>query len=310
MKIFETYTDLPHEAQGAVIAIGNFDGVHRGHMVVLNEARKKAESLGVPLGLMTFEPHPQRLFRPGDPPFRITSFPVKIRRLEQSCVDLLFSVTFDWDFASMSAEQFIETIIKNGLKPAHIVIGDDFHFGQLRKGNIDMLREAGFDVTVVKEQATDSGARFSSSLVRNALQAGDIGAANFLLGWKWEVQEKVVHGEKIGRTIGYPTANLPLADTIHPAYGVYAAYIKIIEDGKDANWLPSVINIGIRPMFKISTGQLEAHIFDFDRDIYGKHLRVRPVKRLRGEAKFATLERLAEQIARDCEEAKKILSLF
>lgn len=308
MDVYDSYKDLPEKAQGSVIAIGNFDGVHRGHIAVLEVARKKAQELNAPLGLLTFEPHPHRLFHPDDAPFRITSFPVKERRLQKSNVDLLFSVPFDWTFASLHADQFIENVLRNGIQPAHIVIGDDFRFGQLRKGTADMLREEGYDVTIVQEQRAENGVRYSSSVTRMALQAGDISATNYLLGWDWEIQGEVVHGEKVGRTLGFPTANIHLVDTIHPAYGVYASLAKIEEDGPDGPWMPSAMNIGIRPMFKVTTGLLEVHIFDFDRDIYGKTLRVRPVKRMRGEAKFDSVDDLKAQIAIDCDKAKEILS--
>jgi riboflavin kinase/FMN adenylyltransferase len=305
MDIYNTYKNLPDKAKGAVIAIGNFDGIHRGHQKLLDVTRSIAKENNKPMGVLTFEPHPRRLFRSDDPPFRITPVSLKARRLEEAAVDIMFSVDFDWSFASQSAEDFIENVLKSGIDPSHIVVGYDFCFGQLRKGNAETLKKAGLEVTVI-EKVEDDGEALSSSRIRSELRHGHVEKANEILGWAWELEGIVVEGDKRGRKLGFPTANIPLEDTLHPAYGVYAAKVKIVEDGPDAPWLLSATNIGIRPMFELETGQIEAHILDFDRDIYGKTLRVRPVKHLRGEARFEDIDGLIKQINSDCKKVREI----
>ena len=226
MKIYDDLSNIPQEAKGAVIAIGNFDGVHRGHQVLLSKAKAIAKEKNKPFGVLTFEPHPRRLFRPDDPPFRITPAALKAERLETCDVDILFSLPFDWNFASQSAEKFIETVIVNGIAPAHIVIGYDFCFGQLRKGQPEDFIKAGFETTIIDEIA-EHDEKLSSSRIRQCLRHGKIEEANALLGWEWEIRGPVVNGDKRGRELGYPTANVQLGDTTHPAYGVYATLVRI-----------------------------------------------------------------------------------
>lgn len=305
MKIYKTLHNLPGDAKGAVLAIGNFDGVHKGHQALLAHARALADERGVPLAVLTFEPHPRALFRPDDPPFRITSFPVKARRLEQAGVDHVFALEFNWDFASQSAEDFVQTILTNGIAPSHVLVGFDFRFGQLRKGSADTIRAAGIEVSSFDEVTNDKGEKFSSSLIRQYLRAADIAKANAMLGWEWEIQGAIFRGDRRGHELGYPTANILLGNTLHPAYGVYATLVQI--EGEDT-WLPAATNIGIRPMFEVKEGQIEAHILDFpDRDIYGRILRVKPIERLRGEAKFNSLDTLIDQIEKDCAQVRGIL---
>ncbi len=308
MEFYTTLESLPESARGNVIVIGNFDGVHRGHQALIAEACRIARERGGKCIVLTFEPHPRHLFRPDDPSFRLTTPETKAERLAASGIDALVTLPFDWDFASQTPEQFIERILRQGLGAAHVVVGNDFCFGQLRKGNAQTLIDSGLSVTVLEKFGDDDdGVVFSSSAIRQALRAGDMDTANDLLGWPWEIRGVIQVGDRRGRELGYPTANVPLKDILHPAYGVYATFVKIIEDGPDAPWLPAATNIGIRPMFALSEGQVEAHIFDFDRDIYDKTLRVRPVKRLRGEAKFENLDALIAQIGQDCAEARRIL---
>lgn len=308
MQVFKTFRDLPASAQGAVIVIGNFDGVHRGHRTLIDLAHKKAKELNAPVGILTFEPHPRALFRPDDPVFRITPESIKQRQLAAAGVDLLYSLKFDWDFASLTPQQFIDQVLKQGLNPAHIIVGQDFCFGQLRKGTTDTLKENGLSVTAIDKVVDEDGDDVSSSAIRQELRHGNIEAANALLGWDWIMEGIIQKGDQRGRELGYPTANVPLLETLHPAYGIYATYVQIVEDGEDSPWLPAATNIGIRPMFELQIGQIESYIFDFDRDIYGKTMRIKPVKRLRGEAKFDSLEALIAQIELDCAEARKILT--
>ncbi len=289
-----------------VLCIGNFDGVHLGHRKLLEVARALARTTGRPLGVLTFEPHPRRLFRPDDPPFRITPPAVEQRLLRDLGIDLLFSLRFDWDFASQPAEAFIANVLKGGIRPSYIVVGYDFRFGQLRTGTAETMREAGFAVRVVEELADEEHRAYSSSHVRVALRHGDLDMANRLLGWEWEIEGKVVVGNRRGHTLGFPTANVELGETLHPAYGIYAAWALV--PGEET-WRPAATNIGIRPMFELPIGQVEAHILGFDRDIYGKTLRVRPVKKIRGEARFASVDELIAQMRIDCRTTKRLLGL-
>lgn len=305
MRIITDYRIINEESRGAVLAIGNFDGVHRGHRRIIDVARDIAARTGVKCAALTFAPHPRTLFRPDDPPFCIAPPPLKEKLLESCGVDCLFSLHFDWDFASQSAEEFIQNVLRCGIKPSHIVVGSDFAFGQLRKGTPETLKQAGFAVTILDDAGDEEGARYSSSAVRAALRHGKIAKANGILGWEWEIEGIIVKGDQRGRTLGFPTANVHLGQTIHPAYGVYASFVMI--EGESI-WRPAATNIGIRPMFEVPTGQIEAHILDFSGDIYDKILRVKPVTRLRGEAKFNSLESLVTQIEKDCSDVRAVLS--
>ena len=306
MKIYKSLTDIPECAKECIIAIGNFDGVHRGHQALLAKASAIAKAENKKLGVLTFEPHPRHLFQPDQAPGRLTSENLKAQQLKQRGVDFLFSLNFDWPFASQSAGEFIQNILVSGLGAAHIVVGYNFCFGQLRKGSADTIQKAGLPVSIIEPIKDEKSEIISSSRVRQFLRAGNIHEAGALLGWDWEVQGQIFRGDRRGHELGYPTANILLNDTLHPAYGVYACLVQI-EDESD--WLPAATNIGIRPMFEVAQGQVEAHILDFpDRDIYDKILRVKPMMRLRGEAKFNSIEDLITQIEKDCAQVKKILS--
>ena len=307
MQIFKTFQNLPAAAKDTVVTIGNFDGVHNGHRFIIKRARDIARETGKKTAILTFEPHPRRLFRPDDPPGRLTPFDVKGWRLQEEGVDFLFSLPFDWDFASQSAEDFIFHVLKQGAGASHVVVGHDFKFGQLRKGDPEHIRQAGIPTTVIDEINDDGGALYSSSRTRQELRHGNIKEANQILGWDWEIRGEVIKGDRRGHELGYPTANIKLGETVHPAYGVYAARVAI--DGEN-EWYGAAINIGIRPMFEIAEAQVESYIFNFNREIYGKILRVQPVQRLRGEAKFSSIEELKTQIAEDCVQAEKILKLL
>jgi len=224
--------------------------------------------------------------------------------LEEYGVDITFSLSFDWDFASLSAEDFTKTILIDAIAPSHILVGNDFRFGQLRKGTPELLSDMDLNVTTINKVAAQNGVTYSSSKVRQHLRHGKISEANALLGWNWEMIGEVFKGDQRGRELGYPTANMRLDDTIHPAYGVYAVLAQI--EGEE-EWHMGAANIGIRPMFEVETGQVETFIFDFGREIYGKTLRVQPVQRLRGEAKFDSLEELITQMDKDCKQAHEIL---
>ncbi len=304
MLVIENPEHMEENNRGAVIAIGNFDGVHLGHQALLGEAKKIAADKGAQFAVLTFEPHPRALFRPDEPPFRITPRALKAERLAACGADILCSLTFDWDFASQSPQKFIDSVLKKGLGAAHVVVGYDFCFGQLRKGNAETIREAGIPVSIVEQVADEDDSALSSSRVRQALRKGNVEEANHILGWEWEIRGAVVHGDKRGRQLGYPTANVRMGDYVHPAYGVYATWVQV--EGEE-EWRPSATNIGIRPMFEAPEALVETFIFDFNREIYDRTLRIRPVKRLRGEAKFNSVDDLVAQIKEDCAQAREIL---
>lgn len=306
MQVFNGMNAIPSARKGQVIAIGNFDGVHLGHHALLEEAKKRAQLRGLALGVLTFEPHPRKLFRPDEAPFRITPALLKHARLAEAGVDFVVSLEFNWDFASQSAESFVQDILKDGLDPAHVVIGKDFRFGQLRKGSAQTIRDIGIETSEFGDVCTEAGERYSSTAVRQFLRSGDIEKANRILGWRWEMQGPIFRGDRRGHELGYPTANVLLGDVLHPSYGVYATFVRI--EGEDL-WRMAATNIGIRPMFELKEGQIEAHILDFeDRDIYDKILTVRPIARLRGEAKFNSLAALIAQMGQDCQQVRDILS--
>ncbi len=304
MKYFKSLHELDSSINDCVLAIGNFDGVHRGHQALIGEAKRIADEHQKHVGILTFEPHPRALFRPDERPFRITPENMKRRQLESCNIDFTLSHPFDWDFASQSADNFIDHVLKP-LNPSHIIVGYDFRFGQLRKGSAETLKDAGFEVTVLNAITYEKDAPVSSSQIRQYIRHGDIAAANDLLGWDWEIEGVVQKGDQRGRELGYPTANIPMTDIVHPAYGIYATLINI--EGDDV-WHKSATNIGIRPMFEIPTAQIETFIFNFDEDIYGKTVRVKPVEYIRGEAKFDSLDALIDQMEKDCQTAQNILT--
>lgn len=306
MKIYNTLDDIPEEAKDTVVAIGNFDGVHRGHQELLKAAYNIAKESNKQLGVLTFEPHPRRLFQPDQPPGRLTPATIKAQQLESQNVDILFSIPFDWPFASQSAEDFVQNVLVDGIGTNHVVLGYDFRFGQLRKGSAETIKQAGLNVKTIDPITDDKNETISSSRIRQLLRSGNIKEANELLGWNWEIQGTIFRGDRRGHELGYPTANLLLNDTLHPAYGIYACKVQI--EGEE-EWLNAATNIGIRPMFEVPEGQVEAHILDFpDRDLYDKILRVRPIERIRSEAKFNSVEDLVTQMEKDCAQAKKILA--
>lgn len=295
---------LPPDARNAVVAIGNFDALHRGHHALLEIARRRALDLGRPFAVLTFEPHPRRLFRPDDPPFRITPWPVKRRRLEAAQVDIVYSLEFSWDIAHLSAQDFMQRVLYEHLGAAHLVVGADFHFGAGRSGTISALQEKGFPCTIVDQIKDAQNGIYSATRVRGLIQAGHIDEANALLGWEWEIEGVVETGDQRGRELGYPTANIALGDTIHPAYGIYAALVQI--EG-DIEWRMAAVNIGVRPMFTAPVALVEAFLLDYQGNLYGKILRLRPVQKIRDEACFDDLDALKEQMGRDCAACRVLL---
>ena len=310
MRVFR-HTGATGDARGAVVAAGNFDGVHLGHQVVLAAAKATAQSLGAPFAVLTFEPHPRVVFQPGLPPFRLTPFRAKSRVLESLGVDLLFTLHFDLAFAQKSAEDFVAEILVAGLGAKAVVVGYDFVFGHKRRGTPELLTaegsKHGFAVKVVAPVAAPGGVIYSSTQIREHLVAGRPREAAALLGRPWEIDGRVEIGDKLGRTIGFPTANIGLADYLRPAPGVYAVRAGI-EDGTATHWFDGAANLGWRPTVGGKDLRLETHLFDFSGDLYGKHLRVALIERLRAEQRFAGLDALKAQIAVDCQKAREILA--
>ncbi len=310
MRVFR-HTNASDDARGAVVAAGNFDGVHLGHQAVLGEAKALARSLNAPFAVLTFEPHPRVVFQPGLPPFRLTPFRAKSRELETLGVDLLFTLHFDLAFAQKTAEEFVAEVLVAGLGIKAVVVGYDFVFGNKRRGTAELLKtegfKHGFDVKVVAPVSATGGVVYSSTQIREHLVAGRPREAAALLGRPWEIDGRVEIGDKIGRTIGFPTANIDLADYLRPAPGVYAVRAGIEEGGK-TEWHDGAANLGWRPTVGGKELRFETNLFDFSGDLYGKHLRVAFIERLRPEQRFAGLDALKAQIAADCVQARQILA--
>lgn len=311
MRVFRHTSEIPADARGAVAALGNFDGVHAGHRGVVAMAQGVARTLGAPCAVVTFEPHPRSVFRPDEPPFRLTPFRVKLRLLEALGVDLLFVLHFDEALRNRSAESFVRDDLARGLGVRHVVCGHDFAFGRGRAGNPVLLEtlgsELGFGVTAVPPITFDGGPRYSSTAVRQALAEGRPEDAARLLGHPFEIEGRVQGGRRLGRTIGFPTANVGLGEYVRPAFGVYAVEAGV-DDGPATVWRPGVANLGVRPTLNDGMEpRLETHLFDFNQDIYDRHLRVRLLRRLRPEMRFDGLAALQAQIAVDCAAAKAAL---
>ena len=309
MQVFTTYTGLDEAARGAAVAIGNFDGVHLGHQAILVAARDQADRMNAPLGVLTFEPHPRSFFRPDDAPFRLMNAAAKAHRLEKLGVDVLFQVPFDADFAALSAEAFCKDVLQDGLGATHVVVGQDFYFGNDRTGEASSLSDfgktMGFGATVAPLVALDAH-EVSSTRIRAALADARPEDAAAMLGHAHHIEGPVLHGEKRGRELGYPTANMSLEGLHLPAFGVYAVEIDILT-GPDTGRHIGVASLGVRPMFGENTPNLETHIFDFSGDLYGQTLSVALVSYLRGEEKFDGLDALITQMDADSAEARRRL---
>ena len=314
MRILDTLDNLPEAFRGGAVAIGNFDGVHKGHRAVIGEAGHVARANDIPWLVLTFEPHPRSVFAPKGAPFRLTPNATKARHIRELGVDCLVVLPFDIEFSRRAAESFVADVLVGGLGARHVVSGYDFIFGHGRHGNCELLlrlgAEMGFAFTSVSAEADAAGTTYSSSRIRELLQDGDPRGAEAILGRRYAVDGAVQDGDKRGRTIGFPTANVALGDHLRPAQGVYAIRAAIIgDDGGDTSleWHDGVANFGNRPTFDGTDTLLEAHLFDFDRDLYGRPLRVEFVDFLRPERKFDGIDDLKRQIAADAVQARQIL---
>lgn len=295
-----------HALRGAVVAIGNFDGVHRGHRAVIATARERARALGRPAGALTFEPHPRRFFRPQEPLFRLTDEAAKLRLLAASGLDGAIVLAFDAALAALTAQDFVRRILVDTLAVAGVAIGFDFHFGMNRAGSPDYLAAAGarhgFAVDIVPP-FKDDGRRISSGPIRAALAAGDVADAAQMLGYPWFVTGEIVHGDKRGRELGYPTANLKLDPTCGLRHGIYAVRVGVGGSRHDA-----VASFGRRPMFDDGSVLLEVYLFDYSGDLYGQKIDVAFIDWIRPELKFNSVDELVQRMDEDSRIARAALA--
>jgi riboflavin kinase/FMN adenylyltransferase len=306
MQLMRGFQQRHFRRPGCVATIGNFDGIHLGHQAVLGQVAEKASELGLPSVVITFEPHPQEFFRPDAAPMRITGFREKMQTLRRYAVDHVLCLRFGQALADMPARDFIRRVLVESLGVRNLVIGGDFRFGRGRQGDVALLQreggQAGFQVLVMRAFEI-GGERVSSTRIRAALQQGDLAAAEKLLGRCYRLSGRVVTGDRRGRQLGFPTANIHLnrRSFAHsgarnaPVSGVFAVQVF----GLDREPLPGIANIGVRPTVDGAQCRLEVHILDFAGDIYGRHVQVEFLTRLRDEARFESLEALKQQIRRD-----------
>ena len=294
---------FPEDLKGGIVAIGNFDGVHRGHRAVLDAALGLGHGTHHPVFAMSFEPHPRTVFNPSRPVYRLTPPPLKVEMLKVCGLDGALILPFTREFAGIEANAFVQDILIDTLGISHAVTGYDFHFGKARQGTPDYFRPAGaehgFGVTIVQREEDEGAEVISSTRIRDCLAQGDVSQANALLGYRWFFDAKVEHGDKRGRDLGYPTANLHLSSDCPLLQGIYAVKVRT-EDG----WHDGVASYGRRPTFDDGAVVFEVFLFDFKGDLYGQTLRVHLVSHLRGEEKFDSADALVAQMDRDSEEAR------
>jgi riboflavin kinase / FMN adenylyltransferase len=306
---------VPEKFKNAVIAIGNFDGLHRGHQELLAVAREQANHLGKPWGIVTFEPHPRSFFKPDEPVFRLTPPALKSRLAAALGASFVLNLNFDKNLSSLEPQDFVQQYLVKQLQAAHVVTGYDFHFGHGRKGNPIILKELGqqrgFDVTIV-DQVSDEGdshSPFSSSSIRSALRHGHMRAAAKELGYHWTVMGEVVHGDKRGRAIGFPTANIILEKGAEPIKGIYSVRVRKASVKNSVAWIGAGY-FGDRPTFESQRTFLEVHVLDFDEEIYGETLLVEFIDLIRPDKKFNSVEELVVQMKLDCAMARDHLKDF
>jgi len=303
--LLDASAEIPAELRGASVAIGNFDGVHRGHQALLAETRQAAAAAGRPWGVITFEPHPRSFFRPTEPVFRLSPAPLKARLLAALGADFMLPLTFDATLAGLEAEAFIERVLGRQVGVGHLVTGFDFHFGKGRKGNADLLRslgpKLGFTLTEVEQVTDPSGsAPFSSSAIRSALRHGSVAAAAHDLGYWWSVLGTVTTGDGRGGTIGFPTANIKLEPGTDSRDGIYAVRVRDLAELPPRPGLPGAAYIGTRPTFGSERRFLEVHLMDFSGNLYGRELLVEFLAFIRPDRTFQDAASLTEQIGVDC----------
>ena len=291
--------------QQVALTIGNFDGVHIGHKAMLTRLVDAARQRGMPSAVMTFEPQPQEFFAPDQAPARLTSLREKLELLDAEGIDIVFVCRFDYAMAQMQADRFVERIVYSALGTRWLQVGDDFRFGARRGGNFDLLASLapkyGYEIERTGSIMFE-GTRVSSTVVRARLDAGDLEGAQRLLGRRYTISGRVERGDGVGSGLGYPTANVRLGRSKAPLSGIYVVEV----EGLGAQPLPGVASLGVRPTVKRQgRAVLEAHLFDFDRDIYGRRVSVRFLAKLRDEEKFASVDDLVVQMGRDAQQARE-----
>lgn len=298
---------MPEPLRGAIIALGNFDGFHLGHQAVAGEAIAWAKAEGRPAIIATFDPHPVRFFKPDAAPFRLTTLDQRQELFAAAGADAMLVFAFDADLAATTAEDFMAKLLVERLGAAGVVTGEDFTFGQARGGNVAVLKTRGAELGLSARAVgavTLDGDTVSSSRIRAALRSGDCELATRLLTRPFAIRGVVQHGDKVGRTIGFPTANLPLGNYLRPHYGIYAVSAQL----PDGTRLHGAANLGVRPTFDPPKELLEPHFFDWSGDLYGQEIEVAFHHFLRPEAKFDSLDALIQQMQRDCDQARKLLA--
>lgn len=310
MRIIRDYSFVTDLDRGAAAAIGNFDGVHLGHQSVIDLTRAIAADQGVPLGVMSFEPHPRQFFAPKAPAFRLMSPEARAHRLEKLGVERLYELPFNATLSALSPEEFAQKVIVDGLGLTHVVVGADFCFGQGRAGSVEDLQrfgeDMGFGVTVAELLHGTKG-EVSSTAIREALAEGRPRDAQAMLGHWHRMDGEVIGGDQRGRELGYPTANMSIDGLHRPKLGVYAVLIDVL-DGPHAGSYHGAASLGVRPMFGENKPNLETFIFDFSGDLYGAQISVGLVDYLRPEEKFDSLEALITQMDADCAKARDLLA--
>ena len=303
MRIFH---GVPKQAETPVaLTVGNFDGVHLGHQAMLQRLEAAAQALGVPSCVLTFEPHPREFFAPDQAPTRLTNLREKLELMAEFGVERVHVCRFNYEFAKITAGDFIERILSRGLGARWMLVGDDFRFGARRAGDLELLNQAaprcGFEVVAMPSVGLE-GMRVSSTAIRNALAAGQVELAKRLLGRPYSISGRVVDGDKLGKKIGFPTANIQLKHNRPPVSGIFVVQV----EGLGEKPLPGVASLGVRPTVR-QDGKptLEVHLFDFDQKIYRRHLRVDFLHKLRDEEKYPDLDTLIRQIALDVENARQ-----
>jgi riboflavin kinase/FMN adenylyltransferase len=305
LKIVHGWQGLTPDQRGAALAYGNFDGVHKGHQAVIAEAKVMAKRVQAPLAVSSFEPHPRQFFQPDAEPFRLMTLDQQARALEGLGVDLFYVLPFNAEIAEMSDEAFAERILAEGLGVRHVAVGFDVTFGKGRTGDVDSLtrygKRLGFTVSETERVGDTEVEKFSSSAVREALHAGQPDKAALILGRFFAVEGEVVRGQQLGRTLGFPTANVALGDYVVPKLGVYATRT-CLADGRS---LPGVANLGRNPTTGLVEPRLEVFLFHFDEDLYGQVIETELVRFIRPELKFDGLAALIEQMHKDATEARR-----
>jgi riboflavin kinase/FMN adenylyltransferase len=308
LRVIKGWKDLPAEDRGAALAMGNFDGVHRGHQQVIALAAKAAGDLGCPLGVITLDPHPRVYFRPNEPAFLLMKPDQQARALEALGVDVLYVLPLTPELAQMTDREFALTVLHEGLGARHVAVGFDNSFGKDRTGSPTTMRaygaEMGFGVSVAEPVEDGSGEKYSSTGVREALRDGHPEHAAAILGRPFAIEGAVQRGRQLGRKLGYPTANVALGDYVIPRFGVYATRTRL-PDGRD---IPGVANLGVNPTIEgVRIPLLEVWLFDFDEDIYDQVIETDLIAFLRPELKFDGLEAMTVQVMKDAEVARDML---